>query len=329
MSRVVLIDGHSLLFRAYHALPKTFRTKEGKPGGAVYGFLTMLLRVVEDLKPDFLAVGFDESAPTLRHSQLLTYKEGRPEMEDDLKSQQPIVREILESFKIPVFSLPGYEGEDILATLVAKFKDREKQLKPSTRRVGESAGLEFYIVSGDRDVAQLVNSQVRFYMPKKGLSQAVIYDEKNVGEVFGVKANQVTDFKGLRGDSSDKIPGVYGIGDKTAVALIKKFGSVESVYKNLRKVKEEFGSVVESKLIEGAEQAVMSKRIAQIMDDVPISVEPEKLKFEGFLQKEGLDYLRSLGFRSILKRLGYALEIKEKKGLKGKAEALMDQISLF
>ena len=322
MSRVVLIDGHSLLFRAYHALPKTFRTKEGKPGGAVYGFLTMLLRVVEDLKPDFLAVGFDESAPTLRHSQLLTYKEGRPEMEDDLKSQQPIVREILESFKIPVFSLPGYEGEDILATLVAKLTTHNSQLTTKEN-------LEFYIVSGDRDVAQLVNSQVRFYMPKKGLSQAVIYDEKNVGEVFGVKANQVTDFKGLRGDSSDKIPGVYGIGDKTAVALIKKFGSVESVYKNLRKVKEEFGSVVESKLIEGAEQAVMSKRIAQIMDDVPISVEPEKLKFEGFLQKEGLDYLRSLGFRSILKRLGYALEIKEKKGLKGKAEALMDQISLF
>ena len=322
MSRVVLIDGHSLLFRAYHALPKTFRTKEGKPGGAVYGFLTMLIRVVDDLKPDFLAVGFDESAATLRHSQLLTYKEGRPEMEDDLKSQQPIVREILESFKIPVFSLPGYEGEDILATLVAKLTTHNSQLTTKEN-------LEFYIVSGDRDVAQLVNSQVRFYMPKKGLSQAVIYDEKNVGEVFGVKANQVTDFKGLRGDSSDKIPGVYGIGDKTAVALIKKFGSVESVYKNLRKVKEEFGSVVESKLIEGAEQAVMSKRIAQIMDDVPISVEPEKLKFEGFLQKEGLDYLRSLGFRSILKRLGYALEIKEKKGLKGKAEALMDQISLF
>lgn len=293
-----MIDGHSLLFRAYHALPKTFRTKEDQPTNAVYGFCTMLLKVVEDLKPDYLAVAFDEAAPTFRHAQLVTYKEGRPEMDDDLQVQQPVVRELLKSFAVPVYSVEGYEGEDIIATIVAKLRTQS---------------LEFYIVSGDRDVLQLVDKNVKVYSPRRGLSPPMVYDEKNVAEVFGVGASQIPDFKGLRGDSSDKIPGVFGIGDKTAAGLIKRFGSLEKLYQNIGKVRGEFGSSVESKLLEGAEQAVLSKGVALITDEAPLKVELKALKFGRLRRAAGLEFLKSLGFKSILKRLGSPL-IEFKKG---------------
>ncbi len=292
----MLIDGHSLLFRAYHALPKTFTNKEGQSVNAVYGFMSMLIRVVGDLKPGYLAVAFDEAGPTFRHAQLFTYKEGRAETDEDLKRQIPMTRDLLRAFNVPNYSLKGYEGEDVLATMVTELKTQISKLKIET---------EFYIVSGDRDVAQLVDSQVRFYMPKKGLSEAVIYDEKNVEEVFGVKADQVADFKGLCGDASDQIPGVYGIGEKTAAALINRFGSVENLYKNMSRVRAEFGESVEKKLIEGAEQAVLSKYIAQINHEAPLAVEIEDLKFPGLINPTGIQCLSDLGFRSILRRLGH------------------------
>lgn len=343
--RVVLIDGHSLLYRAYHALPKTFIDKEGRPTNAVYGFMSMLERLAASLKPDYLAVAFDEKGPTFRHQELVGYKEGRPEPEEDFIAQNPIIREVLAGFKIPVYSISGYEGEDIIATIAGQVTSNKAQVtkrtaegKPdglsatSTRRVGESAGLEIYIVSGDRDLIQLVNDQVKVCYPQKGLSEPFIYNRENARQVFGVPAEKIPDYKGLRGDPGDRIPGVFGIGEKTAADLIKAFGSVENIYKKLPKVKGEFGESVAKKLMEGAEMAVLSKKMATIVDDAPIKVELKDLSFGGFSNPEGLNILKSLGFRSLLIRLGYAhlVETKANKGrVKKTGPASSDQIGLF
>lgn len=304
MKRFVLIDGHSLLFRAYHALPKTFTNKEGQPINAIYGFMSMLVRVVTDLKPDYLVVAFDEKGPTFRHQDLVTYKEGRPEMDNELQEQQPVVREMLKAFSIPVFSVEGYEGEDVIATIVAKARSSKL----------EAQNLEFYIVSGDRDVLQLVDEAVKVYSPKKGLSEAIIYDLENVKSVFGVPANQIRDFKGLRGDGSDRIPGVFGIGEKTAVALLDQFGSLENVYRNLDKTGRLLGGKVQEKLMAGAEQAVLSKKIATIVSDAPLTVELSSCRFQSLATNlTGLEFLASLGFKSLIKRLTGSEELIKKK----------------
>ena len=319
MKHFVLVDGHSLLFRAYHGLPKTFTDREGRPVNAVYGFMSMLLRVVNDLRPDFLMVAFDEEAPTLRHADLVTYKEGRPEMDEDLKVQQPIVRELLQSLSVPVLSIEGYEGEDIIATVI----------KQVTRGKGQ---LEIFIVSGDRDVLQLVDSAVKVYSPKKGISQPVIYDESNAREVFGVAPSQIPDFKGLCGDPTDRIPGVFGIGEKTAVSLIRKFGSVESLYRHIGQVRGEFGEKVEKKLAEGAEQAVLSKKLATIIDNAPVSFDFDECRYVNFETNDrGLKYLSHLGFKSLIKRLTGSEEPKPRTGKRSKrlTPAARNQMSLL
>ncbi len=318
MKRFVLIDGHSLLFRAYHALPKTFTNKDGQPVNAVYGFMSMLTRVVTDLKPDFLAVAFDEKGPTLRHAELVTYKEGRPEMDDELREQLPMVREMLQSFGVPVSSVEGYEGEDIIATAVAKIKNQSSKIK-------DKEEMEFYIVSGDRDVIQLINKEVKVYSPKKSLSEPVIYDENNAQEVFGVEPSQIPDYKGLRGDPSDRIPGVFGIGEKTAVSLIGEFGSVENLYQHIGEVRSKFGEKVEKKLAEGAEQAVLSKKLATITDNAPVGIDLDECRYVNFeTNDKGLKYLSSLGFKSLIKRLTGSEELNKPAGKRIKAASLPD-----
>lgn len=320
MKTVVLLDGHSLLFRAYHALPKIFTDQKGNPTNAVYGFFSMLIKIVEDLKPNFLAVAFDEKGPTFRHQELVTYKEGRPEMDNELEVQQPVVRELLKAFAIPVYSIEGYEGEDIIATLIAQLTTHNPALPAGRSQL--TTGLEFYIVSGDRDVLQLVDDRVKVYSPlrrrsseaspKKGLSEPVIYTPENVAEVFGVKSSQIPDFKGLRGDQSDRIPGVFGIGEKTAAALIDKYGTVENLYQKIAQVSRGFGENVFKKLSEGAEQAILSKRLATIRADAPLKINLADLEFSGLTKKEGQKALKDLGFRSLLKRLGVRDEIVNK-----------------
>ena len=315
MKRFVLIDGHSLLFRAYHALPKTFTDETGHPVNAIYGFMSMLIRVANDLKPDYLVVAFDEKGPTFRHQELVTYKQGRPEMDTELQEQQPIVREMLKSFSIPFFSVEGYEGEDVIATVINKVKSAKGQVVKRAGSVNSqmsivNSQLEVFIVSGDRDVLQLVSQGVKVYSPRKGLSDPVIYDESNVAEVFGVPAGQITDFKGLRGDSSDRIPGVFGIGEKTAVQLIKEFGTVEDIYRHIAEVRARFGESVEKKLIEGAEQAVLSKRLATIVGDAPVTIDLSLCIFHDLgTRVAGLEFLSRLRFRSLIKRLTGSEEI--------------------
>ena len=324
MERLVLIDGHSLLYRAYHALPKTFHDREGNPTNAVYGFMTMLRKASSDLSPSYLAVAFDERGPTLRHTKLATYKEGRPEPEEDFIAQNPIIREVLAGFNIPVFSIPGYEGEDIIATIVAKIRSSKSGIRD----------LETYIVSGDRDVLQLIDEQTKVYTPGKSFSQTVIYSLDNVENVFGVKPSQIPEFKGLRGDPGDRIPGVFGIGEKTAASLINKFGTVENLYRNLGKVRGEFGESVEKKLSEGAEAAVLSRDLAHIHNDAPLEFKVSELEFNGFNDVKGLNVLKNLGFKSLLKRFGHEEFLEKPKTagrnrVKKKTENSEGQVALL
>lgn len=275
VKRLVLIDGHAILHRAFHALPPQIKFN------AIFGFMTMLLRVLADLKPDYLAVAFDRPEPNWRQQQYLAYQAKRPEMEGNLTAQIPLVHEILEALGIPVFEVAGFEADDVIGSLARQSKE------------------ETVIVTGDRDMLQLVNSHVKVCVPVKGLSETKIYDENLVKEEFGVEPRQWVDVKALKGDPSDNYPGVAGIGPKTAQELIARFGSLENLYRHLGGL-----GGVGKKLAEGAEDAGMGKKLAQIVTDVPVHLDLDKAGVKGIDWKTGAKYMREeLGFKSIPERI--------------------------
>jgi len=291
--RLVLVDGNSLLHRAYHALPKDFTNSQGQPTGAVYGFASMLLKVIEELKPDFLAVAFDRKGPTFRHAEYVDYKKGRPEMDSELVSQIPLVEKLLTQLAVPFFAVEGYEGEDIVASL--------------NRQAGEKQdNLLTYIVTGDRDLLQLVDKDTIVYAPLRGISETITYDPQTVERSLGIFPSQVPDYKGLRGDASDRIPGVAGVGEKTAAMLLKEFGSLEGIYQNLGKVK----PALAKKLAQEAESAALSKRLATIVADAPITLDLKKCRF-GTNSRQIVTALQSFGFKSLAGRVSKE-PVKEK-----------------
>lgn len=284
MKKLVLLDGHAILHRAFHALPPTFINKEGTSTNAVYGFTTMLLRIISDLKPDYLAVAFDLPKPTFRQQQYIAYQAKRPEMASNLSEQIPLVHELLEALKIQYFEVAGYEADDVIGALAWQATNIS----------------EVIIVTGDKDMFQLVNSHVKVCVPVKGLSETKIYDEQAIHDEHGVSASQWIDVKALKGDASDNYPGVAGIGPKTAQDLIAKFGSLEEVYKNLTKL----DAKTAKKLAEGAEDAGMAKKLATIVTDVPVHLDLEKAKVNKIDWQKGVDYMRQrLGFRTISERI--------------------------
>lgn len=220
MSKLVLVDGHALFHRAFHAMPP-LTTSKGELVNAVYGFTQMLLRVLEDIKPEFAAVAFDTKAPTFRHTEFTGYKAHRLAAPESMHEQLPRVKEVVDALNIPIFTLEGYEADDVIGTLVNQAPDQE-----------------VYIVTGDRDALQLVNTHVKTYMPGKSMGDIVIYDGEKFEQKYGFKPKQLIDFKALVGDASDNIPGVAGIGEVSATKLIQEFGSVEEIYKNLDKIPE-------------------------------------------------------------------------------------------
>jgi len=286
MKRLVLIDGNALVHRAYHALPKTFTNQRGEPTNAVYGFASMLLKVIDGLEPDFLAVAFDMKGPTFRHEEYEAYKEGRPEMDEDLVSQLPKVRQIVKGFDVPVFESPGFEGEDVIATVNRQADEKDSQL-------------ETIIVTGDMDLLQLVDRNTKVYTPRKGISEPVLYDEQKVWEKYHLKPTQIVDYKALRGDPSDRIPGVRGIGEKTAVELLGTFGTLEEIYRNLDRIK----PAVARKLREGKETAFLSQKLATIVDTAPVELDLERCRFRQVDRVAAARILKNLGFKSLVKRI--------------------------
>lgn len=290
MKRLILIDAHAIIHRAYHALPP-LTTPAGEPINAVYGFTTILLRILRELKPDFVAAAFDLPGPTFRHIAYERYKAQRPETPSELAGQFVKTKELILSFGIPVFEKEGFEADDIIGT-IAKKLERKKDI-------------EVIVVTGDMDALQLVRPHLKVYAMKKGVSETAIYNEKAVRERYGFSPEKLTDFKGLRGDPSDNIPGVKGIGEKTAAELIKKFGSVERIYKALDKSDKKISPAVAERLREGREDAIFSKELAEIRTDVPLKFELRALaqkRRDDVLPEAARTLFYNFGFSSLLKR---------------------------
>jgi DNA polymerase-1 len=288
---LVLLDAHAILHRAYHALPD-FRSGKGDPTGALYGFCTFLLKMIKDLKPDYVAACYDLPEPTKRHEVYADYKGTRKKIDDDLIVQLERSKEICTSFNIPMYSSPGFEADDMLGTIVEQTKN--------------DRNLDIVIASGDMDTMQLITGdKVRVYTLKKGIKDTIIYNEKAVLDRFHFGPMLLPDYKGLRGDPSDNIIGISGIGEKTAEILISNFGTIEDIYTALNKGTKKFeeagikGKTLE-KIQQGKEEALFSKMLATIRRDGPIHFTlPEKEWIESVDQDKVMKFLADLDFRSL------------------------------
>src|SRR6185503_18560625 len=249
MQKLLLIDGNAMMHRAYHALPPLTNSK-GEPVHMVYGFFSMLLNVLIDQEPTHLVVCFDRGAPTIRQSMYAGYHAARPELPDDFVPQIVLLHELLEKMKVTIFELDGFEGDDLIGTIATKA----------------AKDAEVIVLTGDRDMLQLVNHKVKVLMPLVGITKTAMFDEKAVEEKYGVKPSQFVDYKALIGDPSDGYPGVTGIGPKTAESLLQKYDTFENLYKQIGELPEKVGL----KLATDAEQAALAQKLATIIKDAPI-----------------------------------------------------------
>lgn len=289
---LILIDAHALIHRAYHALPP-LTTKKGELVNAVFGFASILLKVLRELKPDYVLAAFDLPEPTFRHIEYKEYKATRVKAPDELYAQIGRVKEVLKAFSVPVYEKAGFEADDILGAVTGKIKNEKTKVKS-------------IIVTGDLDTLQLVDENTAVLTLKKGVSDTVLYDEKAVRDRFGLRPEQLTDFKGLKGDPSDNIPGVKGVGEKTASVLIQKFGDLENLYEALgKKSAKELGIAegVFKKLTADKDAAFFSKKLATIDRNVPIEFNLNDCETEKFDKNKAIELFEELGFYSLVKRL--------------------------
>lgn len=283
--KIILIDGNSLVYRAFYALPTTLAIKSGQVTNAVYGFTSMLIKLFKDESPNAVAVAFDSKEKTFRHQVFKEYKAHRPKTPDELISQLPLAKKILQALNIPIFEVGGFEADDILATLA---------------RQAEKKNFEVEIVTGDKDALQLISDKTKVVTTKKGITDIVIYDEAKLEERYGLKPQEIVDMLGLKGDPSDNIPGVPGIGEKTAVKLIQEFGSLEKVLEEIDEVK---GEKLKETLASNAEQAHLSKELATLEFNVPLEVDFSECQFGNWSNDEVIRVFSELEFDSLLKRL--------------------------
>jgi DNA polymerase-1 len=279
----MLIDGPSLVYRGYFALPP-LTMSDGTLVNAVFGFLQIVLRGMQDVKPDYAIVSFDVGKPQFRFDAYPDYKKGRPSMPDDLRAQFPIVREIAEMMGMPVRELEGYEADDVIGTL--------------TKRA-TAQGIDTMIVSGDLDGLQLVDDHVRLLTTRMGVASTVIYDEAKVMDRYGLRPDQMLDYKALKGDTSDNIPGVPGVGEKTAISLLQQFGSLDGIYERLDEVK----GKLRERLAEHRESAFMSREVGRIVTDLPVELNLEEARTGRYDRRAVAQRFRELEFRSLIDRL--------------------------
>ncbi|GAB6167619.1 DNA polymerase I [Clostridium carnis] len=269
MERLLILDSNSLLNRAFYAIPP-LTTKEGIHTNAVYGFANMLFKMKEELNPDYIVAAFDRKAPTFRHKEYEDYKAGRKKMPPELAEQFPLVKDMLKLLSITTYEIDGFEADDIIGSL-AKYAEKN--------------GIEVFIVTGDKDALQLASTNINVVITKKGVTETAVYNEKGFIEEFKVTPTQFIDVKGLMGDKSDNIPGVPGVGEKTAYKLIQTYGSVEDVLRNIDSIS---GKKLKENLEAFSEQAIFSKRLATIMTEVPIDFDLKEIKSQENYDKENL-----------------------------------------
>lgn len=314
MQKLVIIDGNAILHRAYHAYPPLTNNK-GMIINGVYGFFAMLFSIITDQKPDYLVVCFDRPAPTFRQEMFAGYQQGRPSLPDDFVPQILLLHELLQKMNVAIFELDGYEADDMIGTIATKSV--------------KTKNVEAVIVTGDRDMLQLVNGKVKVLMPLLGISKTALFDEKAVEEKYFVKPSQFIDYKALIGDASDGYPGVSGIGPKGAANLLKEYGTFENLYKNVGRLPEKIGL----KLATDAEQAALAKKLATIITDVPIQFDIKKCAVSEFDANKLHDAFVDQGFNTLTKRLDtlFKIETKERKEPEQTkdAEKASDQLELL
>lgn len=295
-ARLVLIDGNSVFHRGYHAIPGLTNSK-GTPTAGIYGFATMVLKMLPELKPDYVIVAWDKAKTSTRSRLKMypEYKAQRKEQPDDFYSQIPLVFEFVDAMGWPLMELDDYEADDIIGTMVTQ---------------AHKQGLETIIVTSDMDALQLLNDHTRVYASRKGLTDVAVYDLAALDEKYGLTPAQFLDYKALRGDSSDNIPGVRGVGEKTALDLLHEYSSLDGVYGHIDQIK----GALHDKLVDGHDMAYLSKKLATIMCDAPVKLEPEKAKTK--VDKERIHKLfRELEFKSLLTKLPAELALNANSGL--------------
>lgn len=282
MNTLLLIDGNGLLHRSFHALPP-FKTKAGLLTNAVYGFATMLFRAVADFAPTHVAVCFDTKAPTFRKKIFKEYQKQRPKIKDELAQQFPLTKEFLDQTHIPYFEKAGWEADDLIGTIVAKTTAPNNKV---------------LILTGDRDIVQLVGDTVSVISPQKGLSEIKLYNQNEVETKFGVSPDKIPDLKALMGDPSDNYKGAAGIGPKTAKELVSQFGSIEAIYQRIGDVKNQR---VKDALVQNKENTLLSKKLATIVRKVPFRFDLKTCRFNGYPEDLKKFFIR-LEFYSLIKR---------------------------
>ena len=279
--RLIIVDSNSIIHRAFHALPP-LTTKSGEQVNAVYGFLLVLFKAIKEFQPAYIAACFDLPGPTFRHEKYAEYKAKRPKAPEELYQQIPKTKEVLGVFNIQTFEKQGFEGDDIIGTI--------SRLSPA----------ENIILSGDADNLQLIDARTKVYTLRKGVKDTVLYDEKLVAEKYGgLTPAQLLDFRALKGDPSDNIPGVPGIGEKTAIALLKEFGTLENIYENLALIKLKLRDIISK----NKEQAFLSRELSTIKKDVPVDFDLEKCRWGGYNKAKAEEFLEKLEFYSLISRL--------------------------
>jgi DNA polymerase-1 len=314
---LVLIDSNAIIHRAYHALPKNMSTSTGELTNAVYGYMTTLIKVLEDLKPEYIAASFDLAGPTFRHEEFKEYKGTRLKADQELYDQIPKVKELLGVLNIPIYAKEGFEADDCIGTISDKFEVRNPKQ--------QFEGFEVYIVTGDKDAFQLVDGNIHVYDLKKGLSQGQIVDRRVIKEEWGLDPEDFIDLKALAGDSSDNIPGVPGIGPKTAIDLLQKYDTLKNIYKIIDE-----GTDLDVKpriiglLKDYKEQAFLSQRLATIRRDVPLDFNLEDCLWGDYDKEDVIGFFQRMQFNSLLRRFG-AIPSNEPKTEKAKEQKKEDE----
>ena len=284
MERLMLLDGNGLIYRGYFALPP-LTTAKGDLVNAVFGFCSIVLRGIQDMRPDYVAVAFDLAGPTFRHERFADYKATRTRMPDDLRAQFPKVREVVKALRFPVYEMAGFEADDIIGTLTVE---------------AETKDLDTTIVTGDLDMLQIVSDKVRLMTTRSGVENTILYDPSKIAERYELVPGQMIDYKALKGDTTDNIPGVPGVGEKTAAKLIREFGDLDSVYARLDEVKPE---KLRDKLAEHREAVFLGRELSTIVRDLPVALDLEAARLGDYDRDEVIRLFREFEFRSLLDRL--------------------------
>ena len=295
MSHLVIVDGHAIAHRAYHSIPPL--TTNGQPVNAIYGFYSMLLSAIDTLNPKYLVVCLDSPGPNFRNEEFLGYRAKRKPTDDNLIVQLPELKNSLEKAKINSFALSGFEADDLIAAVTSQaLKKIIHSSKTGTKR---KAINKITIITGDKDLMQLVTHQVNLFVPIRGLSETKLFAPDDVKEKLGVNPNQVIDLKGLMGDASDNYPGVAGIGPKSATDLLTQYGTLENVYAHLDDIK----PAVKAKLVADKENAFLSKKLATLVSDIPVKFSLKQSRLNQAKIVGLMDLFKSYNFRSLIARL--------------------------